>query len=245
MTGQYGTTQGYLGQLGSNYDHMADTGRNAYDAYANATGANGAAGSAQAAQDFTAAPGTQYAMSQALDAVQRSAAARGGLAGGNATSDILKTATGLADQNYQTYVSNLGNAANSYGTALAGQSQGLAAQANASQNYGTQLGALGTGLGTAQAGVYGQQANNLTNLGNQAANSINGATSGYVSNNNNLAQSENAAGANILGGVLGLAGLGSRSAGGSAGSAAGGGASGSGGGGLLGAAGSFISNLFK
>ena len=223
---QYGQTQGFLGQQGDLYDHMAAGGQGAYDRYLNATGANGAAGSAQAATDFQAAPGTQYAMDQALDAVQRSAAARGGLAGGNATADILKTATGLADQNYQQYIQNLGSAAGSYGTALAGQSAGLGAQASASQNYGAQLGALGTGLGTAQAGVYGLGAGVQQNLGNQTASSIANATNAYVGNNNNLAQSENAAGANILNGALGVAGLFASPAGAAAGRAGGGSAGG-------------------
>jgi hypothetical protein len=197
--GQYGATQGYLDQQGNLYDHMAQGGQSAYDAYLNATGANGAAGSAAATAAFQSAPGYQYQQDQALDAVQRSAAARGGLAGGNATADILKTATGLADQSYQQYVSNLGNAASSYGTALGGQASSLGAQATASQNYGTQLGSLGTGLGAGQASIYGQQATNLTNLGNANAAVIGNATNAYVGNNNQLAKSETAASDNFLG----------------------------------------------
>lgn len=203
IAGQYGQTQGYLGQQGDLYNHMAAGGQNAYDAYLNATGANGAAGSAAATAAFQSAPGYQYQQDQALDAVQRSAAARGGLAGGNATADILKTATGLADQSYQQYVSNLGNAASSYGTALGGQAASLGAQASASQNQGTALGALGTGLGQNTASLYGLGANVQTNLGNQISGNVNSATNALVNSNNARAQGQTAASSNLLGGVLG------------------------------------------
>lgn len=234
---QYQQTQDLLGQQEGLYGHMASGGQGAYDRYLNSVGANGAAGSAQAAADFTAAPGTQYAMDQALDAVQRTAAARGGLAGGNTTADILRTATGLADQNYQRYVSNLGNAANSYGTALAGQSQSLTGQASASQTYGTQLGALGMGQGQNMASEYNLGAGIQTALGSGVSNLQTNAANALVGNNNNLAQSENAAGANILNGALGVAGLFASPAGAAVGRAGGGSA----GGNII----SSISSLFR
>ncbi|MGX7706312.1 hypothetical protein [Methylobacterium sp. Gmos1] len=199
LNGQYGQTQQYLGQLGGLYDHMAQGGRSAYDAFLNATGANGAAGSQAAASAFQASPGYQYALDQALGAVQRSAAARGGLAGGNATADILNTANGLASQGYQQYVNNLGNAASSYGTALAGQGQGLAAQANASQNLGTQLGSLGQTYGQNQANVYGTAANQQVQFGQGVAGLQMSAADALVKNNNNLAQAQNQASANAIG----------------------------------------------
>jgi hypothetical protein len=199
LRGQYGQTQGYLGQLGGLYDHMAQGGRSAYDAYLNATGANGAAGSQAAAAAFQAGPGYQYALDQALGAVQRSAAARGGLAGGNATADILATANGLANQGYQQYVSNLGNAATSYGTGLAGQAQGVAGLANASQNLGTQLGGLAQAYGQNQANVYGTAANQQAQFGNAVAGVQTNAANALVQNNNNLAQAQNQASANALG----------------------------------------------
>lgn len=220
---QYGQTQSYLGQLGGLYQPMVQGGGNAYQAYLNATGANGAAGSQAATQAFQASPGYQYAMDQALNAVQRSAAARGGLAGGNATADILKTATGLADQGYQQYVNNLGNAAQSYNTGLSGTASGLGLQANASQNYGTQLGSYDVGQGAAQANILGQGAGLQQNLGNAFNGMISNATNAYTNNNNALAQSENAAGANILGALVGLGQLGGKSAGTAAGSGASGG----------------------
>lgn len=198
VAGQYGQTQGYLGRLGEQYAPMAQQGSKAYSAYNDAIGANGAAGSEAAQSAFRAAPGYQYAQDQALEAVQRSAAARGGLAGGNTTSDILKTATGLADQGWNSYINNLKGGSDYYTTALAGQGQGLSAQAQASQNQGAALGALGTGLGTGQAGLYGQGATTQTALGQNLANLQLGGANAMVSNNNNLAQAQNQASANFI-----------------------------------------------
>ncbi len=74
--------QAYLGKLGDSYAHMVQGGQGAYDRFLDATGANGAAGSQAAQAAFQASPGYQFSLDQALGAVQRSAAARGGLAGG-------------------------------------------------------------------------------------------------------------------------------------------------------------------
>jgi hypothetical protein len=227
LTGQYGQTQNYLSQLGRLYQPETQMGQGALTRYLNATGANGAAGSTQAQQDFTAAPGYQYALNQALGGVQRSAAARGGLAGGNATQDILSTATGLANQGYQQYVNNLGNASQYYSQGIAGQAGALQGQAQASQGYGNALGALDTGRGSALAGTLGQAAGVQQGIGQGIAGLANSTTNALVQNNNNLAQSENAAGANILSGILGIgqlaAGAGGSAVGGVTGAARGGG----------------------
>jgi hypothetical protein len=199
LTNQYGHTQGYLGQAGNAYGNLVNQGGNAYSAYSNAIGANGAAGSAQAAADFRAAPGYQYAQDQALEAVQRSAAARGGLAGGNATADILKTATGLADQGYQQHVNNLKGGSDFYQTGVAGQANALAGQAGASQAQGNALGALGTGLGAGSAGIYGAASGQQVGFGQNVAGLQTNAAGQLVQNNNNLAQAQNQASANAIG----------------------------------------------
>lgn len=195
----YGQTQGYLSQLGALYAPMAQGGRAAYDRYLDAVGANSADGSTRAAEAFQAGPGYQYALDQALGAVQRTAAARGGLAGGNATADILRTATGLGNQAFQQYVTNLSNAATSYGTGLAGQAQGLAGQANASQAYGNTLAGLGQTYGQNMANVFGTASGQQANFGNAVAGLQTNAANQYVQNNNNLAQAQNQASANALG----------------------------------------------
>ena len=199
MTNQYGQTQGFLGQAGDLYAPLVNGGAGAYSAYGNAIGANGPAGSAQAISDFRAAPGYQYAQDQALGAVQRSAAARGGLAGGNATADILRTATGLADQGWQSYIDNLKGGTGLYTQGITGRANALAGQASASQAQGGALGALGTGLGAGSAGIYGTASGQQTDFGRGVAGLQTGAAGQYVQNNNNLAQAQNQASANAIG----------------------------------------------
>lgn len=207
-----------LSRLGESYGPMIAGGKRSFDAFLDGSGANGAEGNARAVANFQAGPGYEFQRDQSLEAIQRSAAARGGLAGGNLTSDMLKTATGLADQSWNSYLGNLKSGADYYQTGLAGQGQGLAAQAGASVARGTALGALGTGLGTGQAALYGQGANTQTALGQNLANLQIGGAQSLVQNNNNLAASQNQAGANAFNAILGIGQLATGNLGGALGS---------------------------
>lgn len=203
VTAGYGAAQPFLSKLGEAYDPMVQGGQSAFNGYLDAIGANGAEGNARATANFQAGPGYEYARDQALEAVQRSAAARGGLAGGNLTADILKTVTGLADQNWQQYTTNLQNGAGFLNTGLAGQAQGLGAQANAAIGQGTALGALGQASGRDTANLYGTTAGLQNEFGQGIANLWNNATAGTVANNNMLAKAKTEASGNLLGGILG------------------------------------------
>jgi len=59
--------------------------------------------------DFYNTPGYQWQLDQGKKAIERSAAARGGLASGNTLGALTKYGQGLADQTYNQYVSNLMN----------------------------------------------------------------------------------------------------------------------------------------
>lgn len=120
---------------------------------------------------FTADPGYQFSLDQALESVRNRGAAGGNYGGGGTTSDLLRTATGLAQQGYGDFYSRLFNAAGlgqnaAVGAGSAGMStasnignlltanagqQGNAAinSANAWSNFGGQLGQL--------AGTYAGQ----------------------------------------------------------------------------------------
>ncbi|MDR7037402.1 hypothetical protein J2X36_002149 [Methylobacterium sp. BE186] len=195
---QYGQTQGFLGQLQGLYAPMVQGGGNAYNAYLDATGANGAEGSARATSAFRAGPGYEFQQQQGLDTIQRLAASRGNLAGGNTTADLLKFSQGLADQSFQQYTSNLGNAANSYATGIAGQAAGITGQGAASQAYGNGLSGLGTGLGIGLGNIYGQAANLLGQQGQSLANVQTGLGKSLMENNNTLAASQSQASSNLL-----------------------------------------------
>ncbi|WP_411904165.1 hypothetical protein [Methylorubrum thiocyanatum] len=203
ITAGFDAAQPTLAKLGAAYDPMVQGGQNSFNAYLDAIGANGAEGNARATANFQAGPGYQYAVDQAVGALQRSAAARGGLAGGNLTADILKTVTGLADQGWQQYTNNLQNGSGFYSTGLAGQAQGLGAQANAAIGEGAALGALGQASGRDTANLYGTAANIENGFGQNVSNLWAGATANTVNNNNMLAKAQTEASGNLLGGILG------------------------------------------
>lgn len=192
---------GLLGQAGAVYDPLVQGGGAAYQKLLNATGANGAAGSTQAATDFRAAPGYEYARDEALGAVQRAAGARGDLAGGNATTDLLKTATGLADQGFQQYINNLSGLQGGYTTGLAGQAGALAGQAGVAGNLGSALAGVDqqtaqgrAGLAQTMAGINYGAGTTSAALGNQAA-------SGIAQTLLQGAKQQEAASANALSGI--------------------------------------------
>ena len=246
----YGQTQGSLGALQTLYQPLTEQGRAATSLRDDALGVNGAEGSTRALDAFKSSLGYGAGLDTGLDSVLRSAAARGNLAGGNTSQDLFNYgadyqnkqagnfldrltqagssyATGLAGQGAaltgqanaaQTYGSNLAGVLQGQGTALGALANGLgvnqasaaqtlgSGQASASQNQGSALTALGTGLGRDSASVYGSGATLQNQLGSNLANLQLGGANAQVSNNNNVAQAQNQASGNfinLLGNALG------------------------------------------
>ena len=152
----YGDTRRDLTAAVQGYTPMIQGGRRAFSGYMDAIGANGATGSDRALENFRAGPGYEFQQSQGQDAIMRSAAVRGGLAGGNTSVDLLKFSQGLADQSWNDYQNDLKTGADFLTTGLAGRNAALTNRANASQNYGTQAANLAQQRGTAlsAAGQY-------------------------------------------------------------------------------------------
>ena len=174
LTSNYGDAKNlYTGLINS-------TGAGA-KAYGDASGANGVEGLARAMDTFknSGQYGTYgFALDQGLQALNRTHAASGNLASGNADVDSMKYATGLAGQTYSNYLSGL--------------SPYLGA------NSGAISGAAGvdTGLGTALNSSY-------TNQGNAA-----NTTQTAIGNNNAAAEMNNyKVGANQLNALMGVASL--------------------------------------
>lgn len=116
--------------------------------------------------DYQADPGYGFRMQQGNQALDRSAAARGGLLSGRAAKDTLNYSQGLASQEY-------GNAYNRYNTNQTNQYNRLASTAglgqtaastigNAAQSYGNNAANLITSSGAAQAAGQVGSANALT-----------------------------------------------------------------------------------
>lgn len=146
--------------------------------------------------DFTADPGYQFRLDQGQQALDRSAAARGGLLSGAAIKDANNYAQGQASQEWQA-------AYDRFNTNRAAKMNPLLSLAGSAQTASGALGSAATGAansGTAALGEYGATVgNNLTGAGNARA-------SGYVGTanaiNSGLSQGYNMYQQNQLLGML-------------------------------------------
>ena len=128
--------------------------------------------------DFQEDPGYQFRMQQGQQALERSAAARGGLLSGRAGKDMTNYAQGAASQEY-------GNAFNRFQTNRSNQLNPLQSLAGMSQTA--------SGTMSNAAGAYGANVgNNLTSTAQQVGNNMMGAgnarASGYVGSANAINQ---------------------------------------------------------
>jgi hypothetical protein len=150
--------------LTSNYDHAAQLYKNLLtsntagaNAYGDASGANGAAGLQRATQNFQSSPqygAYGFSLDQGLQGLNRTHAAAGNLSSGNADADSMKFASGLAGQQYNSYLQGL----QPY---LGGQQAATAGAANAATGLGGNLNQSFQGQGNAaNANFTGQGASN-------------------------------------------------------------------------------------
>lgn len=116
---------------------------------------------------YTGSPGYQFQLEQGLGAATNSAAAKGGIVGGNTLAQLQQYGSGLAGQNYYQWLVDYMNQANNYLNQVAGvahQGQNAAANlgsfsGNAASSIGNSLMGAGSALGAGQIGV----SNALTN----------------------------------------------------------------------------------
>lgn len=197
---------GLLGQAGAVYDPLVQGGGAAFGRLLDATGANGAEGSDRATAAFRAAPGYEFARDEALGAVARAGGARGDLAGGNVTADLLRTATGYGDQAFQQYVNNLSGLTGAYTTGLSGQAGALTGQAGLAATTGSGLADIATRAEQNRTGVLGQIAQNDYGAGATVAGAGNAAAGNIAQTLMAGAKQQEAASANALGGISSLLG---------------------------------------
>lgn len=169
--------KGYLGDVGNIWAGLTEQsgGLSGLQMYANALGLNGAKGNAAATGAFQAGPGYQFAMDQGLDALSRTAAAQGRLQSGQTGIDTMNYAQNRANQEYNTWLGNVGNFGNTqaglYTTGLGGQAGSL-----------SDLASLATGTAGQKVGLIGDVTSSLMGANNQKAagtqNQISGGLSG-------------------------------------------------------------------
>jgi hypothetical protein len=145
----------------SGLDPYASQGGGAIKMQADLSGANGQAAQQAAYEQYQSSPAMQYQMDQMQRSTERSAAAKGGLLGGNVALELQRNASGIASQDYQNQFNNLGSVANTGLNAAAQQGNLLGQQAQT-------LGSLeGQRMGN-EASVYGQQISSQAQLAAQA-----------------------------------------------------------------------------
>ena len=170
---------GASGALDQAYQPLADLAKK-YGAgsslYLDALGVNGADGTNRARSSFQTAPGYEFQRDQALDAVERRRAISGMWDSGNTDLDLLKTATGLADQSYNSWLDNLGGLINP--------------ELSATQSGSAVKGSL--------ADLYRADASDRVNVAS-------GVTSGNMAANNYEAAGKSTGAKNLLGAGLSLA----------------------------------------
>jgi hypothetical protein len=172
-----GASKATLAGLGSKYGAGSQL-------YLNALGVNGPEGTAAAQGAFTTSPGYQFARDEGLNALDRRAAAAGGLSGGNASADAIRYATGYAGQEYGNWMNNLKATINPEVTGVTGAA----------------------GADAATAGLYQTDAANRIGLGNVA-------TAGQAAANKYGADAEMGGSGNLWNFGLNLAKLGTGTAG--------------------------------
>jgi hypothetical protein len=128
------------------------------NAYGDASGANGAAGLQRAMDTFKNSGqygNYGFSLDQGLQALNRTHAAAGNLSSGNADTDAMKYATGLANQTYGSYLSGLQPYLGQQSSAVAGAAgvdTGLGQGLNQSyQGQGAAANANYTGQGASNA----------------------------------------------------------------------------------------------
>ncbi len=187
------------------YNPFYNTGIQANNAYANAMGLNGAEGYNSAMQNFRTGPGYQFQMDQGLDAINRTAAARGGLASGNNTIDLLKYAQGQADQSWNNYLAGLNNQVNTGMQAANGAANAKQGLSSLAMNYGGQGAQIAQGLGDRLAGNNTNLAANEMSAGSNIAGMTSNAYNAMSQNTAQGMMAGQQAAANRFGLAMGLA----------------------------------------
>ncbi len=140
-----------LGSAGDKFGGIASKYGAGTGLYLDSLGVNGADGTARARDAYTATPGYDWRVSQALDQTNRAAAATGSLAGGNTLAALSDRAGNMAAADYTGWQDRL---AGLISPELAGVTGGA-------------------GIDTAKAGVYTNDANSRVNLASGVTNGIN------------------------------------------------------------------------
>jgi len=177
-------------------EQLAGRYRTGADMYSNALGLGGAGGVAAAQDAFHTGPGYNFAVDQGLEAINRRRNASGQLVGGNADRDAMTYGQGLANQEYNNWLSRLQGfqplelaATSGAATGRAGIGRDLA---NLEAGYGRTSADLArsTGLSLAELAQRGGQS--LSDLAMRGGLAGAGVETGYGTGASNVIQQADA-----------------------------------------------------
>lgn len=165
-----------FGQAGQMFDPYRQAGTAALQQQAALSGALGQEAFNQA---FQASPQQQFLREQGERAALRTAAARGGVGGGNVMKELSRFNTGLASQDLQNQIANLqqlgSQGLGASGSAAQFAAQGGMAQSDLQTQAAQQLAGLRGQIGQSQLGTGQQLAGLGTLAGQQGLNTLTGA----------------------------------------------------------------------
>lgn len=126
-------SRGFLSQIGELFTPYAEAGSAATTMRGNALGLNGPEGNAAAVGAFQQGPGYQFAVDQAMQGAARAASAGGALNSGNTQIALQDRASGLANQEYGSWLDRLMQTGQQGLQAAGGQASGVTNQAELEQ----------------------------------------------------------------------------------------------------------------
>lgn len=135
------------------YAPYVDNGGLAQNAISNLNGLNGAAAQNTAGQMFHTDPGYQFKMDQGIQAIDRSAASKGGLMSGGTLKALNEYGQGIADQGYGDWYGRLAAQADTGANATGALSANKLSSAGAQGAYTAQIGANKTNAASGIAGL--------------------------------------------------------------------------------------------
>jgi len=151
----YNTASGLYDQARVPFSDLYARGSKGYDVFQDATGVNGAEGIGRAGDLYRSLPGYSAGRDMGINDLERRAAARGQLGGGNTSADTIKFASDYDSTKYKDFLSGLASNIGVATTGAAGQGQLYGQQAGLAGSVGSEKAKYGygteTGIGNANA----------------------------------------------------------------------------------------------
>ncbi len=144
---------GALNESVDNYDPYLAAGKSATGMYSDALGLNGTSGNATATSAFQTSPGYQFTLDQGTQAALRGASAAGMLNSGNTLTALSQYGTGLANQEYGSWLDRLNGLSGQGLSAANGASGALGNVANLYQSTANDRLGLESSVAQGQMGL--------------------------------------------------------------------------------------------